>query len=137
MKSIDTKKRFAPSQQEYRHILVVDDSLTTRGIEKSILEVENYNVETAVDGIDALEKLRERYFHLIVTDVHMPRMDGCTFVENLRKDDRYRETPVIVISAVDDQETRRRFDAQNVSAYVVKSDFDRGDLVGEVRRLIG
>jgi len=137
MKSIDTKKKFAPRQREYRHILVVDDSLTTREIEKSILELEDYNVETAVDGIDALEKARERYFHLIVTDVHMPRMDGCTFVENLRKDDRYRNTPVIVISAVEDKETRGRFEPLRVSSYVFKSEFDRGNLVSEVHRLIG
>jgi two-component system chemotaxis sensor kinase CheA len=137
MKSIDTKKRFSPRQEEYRHILVVDDSLTTREIEKSILELENYNVETAVDGIEGLKKARERYFHLIVTDVHMPRMDGCTFVENLRKDEKYKTTPIIVISAVEDRETRARFDALGVGSYIVKSDFDRGNLANEVRRLIG
>lgn len=137
VRSIASRKRYSAEKSEYKNILVVDDSYSTREIERSILELENYTVVTAEDGIDALEKLREHHFHLIVTDINMPRMDGLTLVENLRKDDRYRETPVIVVSSVEDSAVQSDFFAKGADAYIVKSDFDRGNLIMEVRKRIG
>jgi two-component system chemotaxis sensor kinase CheA len=120
-----------------KNILVVDDSYATREIERSILELENYNVVTACDGIDGLEKLKEQHFDLIVTDIRMPRMDGLGFVENLRKQDQYRQTPVIVVSSVQDPEIKKAFVEKGANAFIVKSDFERGNLVNEVNNFIG
>jgi len=137
IRGIDTRRRFSSAGREYKKVLVVDDSFSTREIEKSILELEHYDVFTATDGIDGLEKLKEQRFNLIITDIHMPRMDGLTFVENLRKDERYRETPVIVISSDDDQQKKRQFREAGADRFIIKADFDRGNLVREVKELIG
>jgi two-component system, chemotaxis family, sensor kinase CheA len=94
-------------------------------------------VETAADDIEGLDRLKEQRFHLIITDIKMPRMDGLTFVENLRRDDGNRGTPVIVVSSVDDPDTRREFMEKGANGFIVKSEFDRGNLIQEVRRLIG
>ena len=120
-----------------KYILVVDDSYATREIERSILELENYNVVTANDGIEGLEKLGERHFDLIVTDIKMPRMGGLAFVENLRKQDEYQQTPVIVVSSVQDPEVKKAFVSKGANSFIVKSDFDRGNLVSEVKNFIG
>lgn len=137
VKNIDSKKRFSSETREFKHVLIVDDSYSTREIEKSILEFENYNVETAVDGINGLEKVKERYFHLIITDIEMPRMDGLTFIENLRKDEKYKNTPVIVVSSKYNYELKEQFKRIGVTSYIIKSDFDRGNLLEEVKKLIG
>jgi two-component system chemotaxis sensor kinase CheA len=120
-----------------KYILVVDDSYATREIERSILELENYKIVTANDGIEGLEKLKERHFDLIVTDIKMPRMDGLSFVENIRKQDEYRRTPVIVVSSVQDDEIKHAFISKGANSFIVKSDFDRRNLVDEVNQLIG
>lgn len=137
IRGIDTRRRFSSASREYKKVLVVDDSFSTREIEKSILELEHYDVSTATDGIDGLEKLKEQRFNLIITDIHMPRMDGLTFVENLRKDERYAQTPIIVVSSDEDEERRRSFRKSGADRFIVKSDFDRGNLIREVKELIG
>lgn len=137
IRGIDTRRRFSTASREYKKVLVVDDSFSTREIEKSILELEHYDVATATDGIDGLEKLKEQRFNLIITDIHMPRMDGLTFVENLRKDERYTDTPIIVISSDDDETKRRRFRDAGANSFIIKADFDRGNLIREVKDLIG
>lgn len=137
IRNIDTKRRFSGARSEFKRILVVDDSYSTREIEKSILELENYNVGTAVDGIDGLEKIKEQKYHLIITDIHMPRMDGLTFVENLRKDDDYKNTPVIVVSSDENPEKKMQFEKVGANAFIIKSEFDRGNLIKEVKEQIG
>jgi len=137
IRNIDTRRRLSSAAREYKKILVVDDSFTTREIEKSILELEHYDVTTATDGIDGLEKLKQQHFNLIITDIQMPRMDGLTFIENLRHDARYSKTPVIVISSDEDEEKRQQFTKVGADQFLLKSDFDRGNLVMEVKQLIG
>ncbi len=137
IRSIDAAKRFSAKDREFKSVLVVDDSYTTREIEKSILELENYNVTTAVDGIDGLEKLRGGHFHLIVTDLKMPRMDGFTFIDNLKRDENFADIPVIVVTSHAEKSSRKAVLDKGVSAVIVKSDFERGNLLHEVRQLIG
>ncbi len=137
IRNIDTRRRFSSARRETKRVLVVDDSHTTREIEKSILELENYQVSTAVDGIDGLEKLKEQHYHLIVTDINMPRMDGLTFVENLRKTEAYANVPVVVISSNENAESRRLFRNAGATSFIVKSDFERENLVETVKALIG
>lgn len=137
VRNIDTRRRYSAGRRENKRILVVDDSQTTREIEKSILEIEDYQVSTAVDGIDGLDKLREQRYHLIVTDIAMPRMDGLTFVENLRKLEGYEGTPVIVVSSEDDEGRRRSFREAGATSFIVKSEFERENLLERVKALIG
>lgn len=137
IRDIETRRKFSADRRENKRVLVVDDSYSAREIQRSILELEDYAVETAGDGIEGLDQLKEQRFHLIITDIKMPRMDGLTFVENLRRDDQHGQTPVIVVSSVDDPEIRRQFTDRGADAFIVKSEFDRGNLVQAVRSLIG
>jgi len=82
-----------------KHILIVDDSKTVRNLVAFIMKKEGFRVTTAEDGLDGLEKLYAGdTVDLIVSDVNMPRMDGFTFIKNLREQDAYRDIPIIVLS---------------------------------------
>lgn len=118
-------------------VLVVDDSINTREIEKSILEAYGYTVVTAEDGLDALEKTQAASYDLVITDVEMPRMDGFTFTERLRADDRYRHVPVIIVTSREKDEDKRRGIKVGANAYIVKGAFDQSNLIETVRSLIG
>lgn len=118
-------------------ILVVDDSINTREIEKSILEAYGYDVITAEDGEDGWEKSRTTLFDLIVTDVEMPRLDGFTLTERLRSDDRYRHTPIIIVTSREKDEDKKRGIQVGANAYIVKGAFDQSNLIETVRTLIG
>lgn len=137
IRNIEFKERYSPEDKQYKQILVVDDSLSTREIEKSILELENFNVTLAVDGIDALNKMKEQYFHLIITDVQMPRMDGITLIENIRRQEKYKNTPVIVVSSKDRSDLEDSVGTAGGNVIINKNDFDRGSLLEKVKELIG
>ncbi len=135
-RTVESRQEAFVKKHAQKRILVVDDSYSTRDIERSILELENFNVVTANDGIDGLEKLAEHHFDLIITDIKMPRMDGLTFVENLRQIDEYKQIPVIVVTSVKEPDIKQKFASKGADSYIYKSDFDRGNLVLEVKRLI-
>jgi chemotaxis protein histidine kinase CheA len=118
-------------------ILVVDDSLNTREIEKDILEANGYQVQTAEDGQDALEQTREKLYDLVLTDVEMPRMDGFTLTERLRADERYQTVPVIIVTSMAKPEDKMRGVRVGADAYLLKNAFDQSSLVDTVRNLIG
>lgn len=117
--------------------LVVDDSYSTREIERSILELEGYRVLMAGDGLEGLEMLKQEAVDVIITDIRMPRLDGLGFVERLRQDPNYARTPVIVVSTVDDPDIRRQFLDKGVNSFIIKADFERGNLMAEVNTLLG
>jgi len=123
------------SKPEY-FVLVADDSHTTRQIEKIILEAEGYNVTIACDGIDALEKLKNQRFDILITDIKMPRMDGIVLIENIRRMELTKNLPVIVISSVFEEETLAKVKEAGAQGYIVKSDFERGNLVAKVKELL-
>jgi two-component system chemotaxis response regulator CheY len=82
-----------------KHILIVDDSKTVRNLVAFIMKKEGFRVTTAEDGLDGLEKLyASDVVDLIVSDVNMPRMDGFTFIKNVREQEAYRDIPIIVLS---------------------------------------
>jgi two-component system, chemotaxis family, chemotaxis protein CheY len=82
-----------------KHILIVDDSKTVRNLVAFIMKKEGFKVTTAEDGLDGLEKLyATEQVDLIVSDVNMPRMDGFTFIKNIREQEAYRDIPIIVLS---------------------------------------
>jgi two-component system chemotaxis sensor kinase CheA len=123
-------------KEERPHILVVDDSITTRTLEKSILESKNYLVTVAVDGKEAWELLQKQPFSLLITDVSMPNMDGFTLTELVKKCDKLKNLPVVIVTSLDsDAEKKRGLDA-GADKYVVKSEFESGKLLEVVVQLL-
>jgi two-component system chemotaxis sensor kinase CheA len=132
----DVKNLEVRKMPKIHSVLVVDDSHTTRHIEQIILEAENYNVSTAVDGIDALEKLKEHRFDLVITDVKMPRMDGFVLLHNIRHKEELKDIPVIMISSVFESDTLDKATKLGAQGYIVKSDFERESLTAKVKELL-
>jgi chemotaxis protein histidine kinase CheA/CheY-like chemotaxis protein len=131
--------RLRPAAKEERSatVLVVDDSINTREIEKSILEAYGYAVVTAEDGEEAFEKTREVLYDLVITDVEMPRLDGFSLTKRLRDDDRYRNVPIIIVTSREKDEDKKRGITVGANAYIVKGAFDQSNLIETVRSLIG
>jgi two-component system chemotaxis sensor kinase CheA len=117
-------------------ILVVDDSITTRSLERSILEAHGYHVEVAVDGAEALEKLREKPADLVITDILMPRMDGFQLLEQIKNDKQLARIPVIVVTSLDQRQEHERGIQLGADAYIVKQKFDQGELLSVVRQIL-
>ncbi|GGM29940.1 response regulator [Dactylosporangium sucinum] len=118
-------------------VLVVDDSLTTRMLERSILESAGYRVDVAASAEEALERIRQRRYALFLVDVDMPGIDGFTFVERTRADPAQRDVPAILVSSRASAEDRRRGLGAGASAYLVKSEFNQEELLGHIRALAG
>ncbi len=137
IKNIASKKRYERTEAVFTNILVVDDSDSTRSIIKTILENEQYRVITAVDGIDALEKLHEHHIGLVLTDVKMPRMDGITLIENMQRNDAYNKIPVIVITSIQEEESEKEALSVGAKLYLKKSEFNRDRIVSEVSKILG
>jgi chemotaxis protein histidine kinase CheA/ActR/RegA family two-component response regulator len=123
--------------QRVWHILVVDDSLNTREIEKDVLEAYGYQVTLAEDGQDGLNKAREGDFDAVLTDVEMPNMDGFTLTATLRQEEKYRHKPIIIITSREKEEDKRRGVQVGADAYIVKGDFDQSNLVETLNALLG
>jgi two-component system chemotaxis sensor kinase CheA len=126
----------ARSERRRHRLLVVDDSLTTRTLLGSILEAAGYDVAVAMDGVEALSILGERPTDLVVSDVEMPRLDGFNLTAEIRRDERLRQTPVILVTSLAAPEHRERGVAVGADAYIVKSGFDQVDLLEAIRRLL-
>lgn len=118
-------------------ILVVDDSLTTRMLEQSILESAGYEVELATSGEEALKKAKERRYGLFVVDVEMPGMSGFELVEHTRADPAMREIPTILVTSRNSPEDRRRGATAGARAYIVKGEFNQEHLLSTIQQLIG
>lgn len=124
-------------QPERAHtILVVDDSMTTRSLEKSLLEAHGYEVLVAVDGVEALAMLRARPVDLVITDLMMPRMDGFQLLEQIRKDKTLAQLPVIVVSSMESRADQERGLALGADAYITKRKFDQRELLDTVRQIL-
>jgi two-component system chemotaxis sensor kinase CheA len=125
-------------EQEFAYkILVVDDSLNTREIEKDVLEAWGYRVTLAEDGVDGLQQARMGTFDAILTDVEMPNMDGFTLTSMLRQEEKYRDTPIVIITSREKEEDKRRGIQVGADAYIVKGEFDQTSLVDTLRSLLG
>lgn len=123
--------------QTTQHILVVDDSLNTREIEKEVLEASGYRVTLAEDGLDAWQKALGGRFDAILTDIEMPRLDGFSLTAKLRETERYRTTPIVILTSRQTQEDKQRGIQVGADAYIVKGDFDQSSLVQTLRNLLG
>ncbi|MBA4396272.1 MAG: hybrid sensor histidine kinase/response regulator [Syntrophus sp. (in: bacteria)] len=123
-------------EQKQKSILVVEDSITARTLLKNILELAGYDVRTAVDGMDALTMLKAEDFDLVVSDVEMPRMNGFDLTKKIRDDRRLAEMPVIIVTSLESREDREAGIDAGANAYIVKSSFDQGNLIGVIKRFI-
>src|SRR6266852_236869 len=118
-------------------VLVIDDSLTTRMLEQSILESAGYEVELATSGEEGLEKARAKQYGLFLVDVEMPGMDGFEFVSRTQADARLSAVPSILVTSRSAVEDQRRGEQVGARAYIVKGEFDQGYLLRMTRELIG
>ncbi|AVO54097.1 hybrid sensor histidine kinase/response regulator [Ectopseudomonas mendocina] len=120
-----------------KRVLVVDDSLTVRELERKLLLSRGYQVSVAVDGMDGWNALRAEAFDLLITDIDMPRMDGIELVTQVRQDPRLRSLPVMVVSYKDREEDRRRGLEAGADYYLAKASFHDEALLDAVQTLIG
>lgn len=118
-------------------ILIVDDALTVRELERSILERAGYDVRVAGDGAEALARLAEARVDLVLTDVEMPLMDGFALTEAIRADHRWGNLPVLILTSRSSDEDRRRGLEAGADGYIVKSAFDEGALLAAIVRVLG
>jgi two-component system, chemotaxis family, sensor kinase CheA len=119
-----------------RRLLLVDDSITTRTLEKSILEAAGYDVITAADGAAAWQLLQERGADLIISDVEMPVMNGFTLTETVRGSRRFRDLPIILLTALHTERDRARGLTAGADAYLLKTTFDQKLLIETIRQLL-
>lgn len=120
-----------------RRILVVDDSITTRTLERSILEAAGYDVLTAADGADGWRAFQEQGCDLVVADIEMPRMDGFALCQAIRGSRRHADVPVVLVTALESDEHRARGLELGADAYIGKSSFDQESLLDTIQQLLG
>lgn len=119
-----------------RKILVIEDSVNTGEIEKQILQAYGYQVDIVHDGVEALEQVERLSYDLIVTDIEMPRMDGFTFVEHVRKLPHYKNIPVVIVTSLERESDKQRGLRVGANAYITKGDFERKSFIDTIRSLI-
>jgi two-component system, chemotaxis family, sensor kinase CheA len=117
-------------------ILLAEDSITTRTQEARILQNAGYEVVTAVDGLDAWNKLATRNFDAVVTDIIMPNLDGLGLTERIRRERRYADLPVILVTSLASDADRKRGLEAGANAYLAKPAFDQQVLLDCLQRLV-
>ncbi|MER8817405.1 hybrid sensor histidine kinase/response regulator [Mesorhizobium sp. M0142] len=127
----------SPDLRRRKRVLVVDDSLTVRELERKLLDNNGYEVEVAIDGMDGWNALRSESFDLVITDVDMPRMDGIELVTLMKKDSRLGNTPIMIVSYKDREDDRRRGLDAGADYYLTKGSFHDETLLHAVVDLIG
>ncbi|HYJ76917.1 MAG TPA: response regulator, partial [Actinomycetes bacterium] len=118
-------------------VLVVEDSVGVRELQRVILEGAGYEVLTAVDGTDGAARLTDDPVDLVLSDVEMPGMDGFTLTRTLRRTRGWEDVPVVIMTSRGDAADQRAGLDAGASAYLLKSEFDQAELIDTVRRLLG
>jgi CheY-like chemotaxis protein len=118
-------------------ILVVDDALTVRELQRTILERAGYEVLVAVDGLDALDQLEREKVDLILTDVEMPQLDGLSLCRQLRANATTANLPIVILTSRGGDDDRREGLDAGADAYIVKAAFDEAALRNVVSSLLG
>ncbi|MES0048162.1 hybrid sensor histidine kinase/response regulator [Mesorhizobium sp. M0053] len=126
-----------PEASRRKRVLVIDDSLTVRELQRKMLGNYGYEVEVAVDGMDGWNAVRSGPFDLVVTDIDMPRMDGIELVSLIRKDADLKNTPIMIVSYKDREEDRARGLDAGADYYLTKSSFQDEALIHAVVDMIG
>ena len=120
----------------FKRILVVDDSLTTRTMEKNILKAAGYITDEADDPFDAFNKLKLNHYDLIVSDISMPKMDGMEFLTRLKNDEMYADIPVIIVSSMIDKDVSKQALALGAETCIAKNDFYQKSFLDIVAKLL-
>ncbi|MES2217151.1 MAG: hybrid sensor histidine kinase/response regulator [Pseudomonadota bacterium] len=133
---LTTTDEITVKKQDIPHILVVDDSITTRTLEQNVLENKGYKVTVAVNGKEAWDLLQNNQFSMLITDVNMPIMDGFELTERVKKSERLSSLPVIIVTALGSDNEKRRGIEVGANAYIVKSEFESNVLLQTVSQLV-
>jgi two-component system sensor histidine kinase and response regulator WspE len=120
-----------------KRILVAEDSITVREVERQLLSRLGYDVAVAVDGMDAWNQIRAGRFDMLVTDIDMPRMNGIELVRLVRSDPRFAHVPIAVVSYKDRDEDRRAGMDAGANAYLTKGSFQDQSFIATVTELVG
>jgi len=118
-----------------KKILVVDDSSSIRELLKLALEDENYNVTLGEDGIDALKHLDGKHFDLVITDLHMPNMNGMELIHEIRKIDQYKYTPILFLTTETKADLKVKAKKEGATGWLTKP-FDNEKLKRVVKRVL-
>lgn len=133
---------FAPAAAENppaavrKHLVLADDSVTTRTLMKTILEGAGYGVSAVADGAEAWRLVQDGRADLVVTDIEMPRMDGIALTRAIRSSERWRDLPVVLVSALESDDDKARGLHAGATAYLSKSAFDQRELLGVVEQIV-
>ncbi|WP_420934701.1 response regulator [Alteromonas sp. A081] len=119
-----------------KNILVVDDSVSIRQMVEMTLKTANYQVTTAQDGQDALDKCKSASFDFVLTDQNMPRMDGLSLVKSLRGLANFRSTPIVMLTTEAGDEMKAKGKAAGATGWMVKP-FDPNKLLDVMKRVLG
>lgn len=128
----------ADASKPQKHIFIVDDSITTRTLEKNILEAAGYDVKVATDGLEALNAINADIAlpDLVVSDVAMPRLDGIELTQQLKTNPRTAQIPVILVTSLNSAADKARGIEAGADAYIVKGNFDQNNLLETIEQLI-
>ena len=118
---------------DIRRILVVEDSVTSRSLLQTILERAGFQVQTAIDGMEALAMLKEHEFDMVVSDVDMPRMNGFTLTEKIRADGRISKLPIVLVTSLDSPADQKHGMTVGADAYIKKTSFEKSKLLDVIR----
>ena len=124
-------------KQAFKQVLVIDDSLTVREVEKKLLESRGYEVDIAVDGADGWNTVRNKQYDLVITDIDMPRMNGIELVKLIKQDATLNSIPIMIVSYKDNPEDRRNGLDAGADYYLTKGSFHDESLIDAVIDLIG
>ncbi len=124
-------------EERRARILVADDSITVRETERNMLLAAGYQVDAAVDGLDAWNMLCAHEYDLLISDVDMPHLDGISLITRMRQDPRFAVMPVIIVSYKENERDRMRGLEAGADAYLAKSSFDDQSLLRKVDELLG
>lgn len=125
-----------PKKREDYKILLVDDSITTRTLEKNILVKAGYDIELAINPIEAFEKMKFFNFDLIISDIEMPEMTGLEFLSKLKTDEMYSEIPVIMVSSIMNDERRKEILKIGAHDCIVKGEFNQDEFLVKINSIL-
>jgi two-component system, chemotaxis family, sensor kinase CheA len=125
-----------PQTQRRLRVLVVDDSITTRTLEKNILETAGFEVYTAIDGAEAWAMMGETDFDVVISDVEMPKMNGLELTTRIKQTGQYRNIPVILLTSLSKPEQREAGLRAGADAYLVKTQFDQSELLQTIQAVV-
>jgi two-component system, chemotaxis family, sensor kinase CheA len=135
-RTVSSSRSNLETESRKQVILLAEDSIATRTQEKRILEGAGYEVVTAVDGLDAFNKLKTRYFDAVISDVQMPNLDGLGLTVRIRQQKEYSDLPIILVTSLASDEDRKRGADAGANAYIPKGTFNQDVLVETLKRLV-